>query len=38
MLSGFSLFHINNQHELQLQWKKKETIFDQDNLSEVYEI
>ena len=33
MLSGFSLFHINSQHEL--QWKKKETIFVQDNLSEV---
>ena len=26
-------FHINSQHEL--QWKKKETIFVQDNLSEV---
>ena len=36
MLSGFSLFQINSQHEL--QWKKKETIFVQDNLSEVYEI
>ena len=36
MLSGFSLFHINSQHEL--QWKKKEIIFVQDNLSEVYEI
>ena len=36
MLSGFPLFHINSQHEL--QWKKKEIIFVQDNLSEVYEI
>ena len=31
MLSGFSRIHINNQHELQL--KKKEIIFVQDNLS-----
>jgi len=36
MLSGFSLIHINNQHKLQL--KKKEIIFVQDNLSEVYEV
>jgi len=33
MLPGFSLIHINNQHELQL--KKKQIIFVQDNLSEV---
>jgi len=36
MLSGFSLIHINKQHELYL--KKKEIIFVQDNLSEVYEV
>ena len=36
MLSGFLLFHINSQHEL--YWKKKDIIFVQDNLSEVYEI
>ena len=36
MLSGFSLIHINNQHKLWL--KKKEIIFVQDNLSEVYEV
>ena len=36
LLLGFSLFQINSQPEL--QWKKKETIFVQDNLSEEYEI
>ena len=38
MLSGFSLFHINIYSQHKLQWKKKEIIFVQDNLSEVYEI
>ena len=36
MLSGFSLFHINSQHELKK--KKKEIIFLQNNLGEVYEV
>jgi len=36
MLSGFLLFHINCQHELQKE--KKEIFFIHDNFSEVYEV